>query len=107
MGSVAYIPPEGKDYKWYIKGLQKVFLANSVVTYHRSHLLREPEKAIEYTSHGRASWSNQASKRHGDVVFVGDKLRDPYRWGDILREGRPVYLYTFADYILHPIYINI
>ena len=42
---VAYIiHPIGKDYKWYISG---IIPANWVMIYHRSHLLWEPETAID------------------------------------------------------------
>ena len=38
MGSVAYNPPDGKDYKWYISGICQ--LGDGLC--HRSHLLGEP-----------------------------------------------------------------
>ena len=39
MGSVAYSPPEGKDYKWYILPIGGLY-----ATY---HLLGEPETTID------------------------------------------------------------
>ena len=48
MGSVAYNPPEGKDYKWYISGIY-LPIGGLYATY---HLLREPETTIEYTHYG-------------------------------------------------------
>ena len=47
MGSVAYNPPEGKDYKWYISG---IFPANWGMDYATHHVLGEPETTIEFTS---------------------------------------------------------
>ncbi len=44
MGSVAYNPPEGKDYKWYIRG---IFPANWGMDYATYHLLREPKTTID------------------------------------------------------------
>ena len=34
MGSVAYNPPEGKDYKWYISGKKTCQLGDYIATYH-------------------------------------------------------------------------
>jgi len=119
VGSVAYNLSEGKDYNWYVKG---IFLANWVVIYHRLPPIKGTfETAIEiyvllkYTSYGQTpSWSNRQAldpkwALPSDTVMCFFCWRQvegiPYRWGDILREGRPVYLYTFADYILHPIYM--
>ena len=45
------VPLIGKDYKWYISG---IVLANWVIIYHRSHLLREPETA----------------KKNGDIIEI-------------------------------------
>ena len=44
LGSI-WGPPEGKDYKWYISG---IFPAKWVITYRRSHLLRQPDAAIDF-----------------------------------------------------------
>ena len=46
MGSVAYITPEGKDYKWYISGIY-CQLGDYMPPTSTYHLLREPKTAID------------------------------------------------------------
>ena len=46
---VAYIPPEGKEYKWYMSGIYIIYTANWGILCYRSHLLREPGNSIDHS----------------------------------------------------------